>query len=135
MKVGKSTAAILSGLVLASSLAGMASAQAPAPKAERALGVEATIPFANSIGIRDYRADGDHAIWIQGSGRQWYRAELMGPCMGLNFANRVGFVTRGTSSLDKFSQIQVEGRTCQISSLVTSAPPPSKADKAKAPEA
>lgn len=119
-------AAVAGGAVL---LAGATAFANPAP-AERTLGVEASIPFANTTGIRNFRADGDDALWIEGQRGEWYRAELFGPCIGLNHSLRVGFVTRGTNTLDRFGQVLVEGSKCQISSLVTSAPPPSKA-KAK----
>ena len=113
-------------------MAGAVGAQAAAPaQAERPLGVEASIPFADSVGIHSFRPDGDSALWIQGQDRQWYRAELMGKCWGLDTAIKVGFVTKGVGSLDKFSQIVVDGAKCQISSLTTSAPPPSKAKPAK----
>ena len=113
-------------------MAGAVGAQAAAPaQAERPLGVEASIPFADSVGIRSFRPDGDSALWIQSQDRQWYRAELMGKCWGLDTAIKVGFVTKGVGSLDKFSQIVVDGAKCQISSLTTSAPPPSKARPAK----
>ena len=114
---------------------GAAGAQAAAPvQAERPLGVEASIPFADSVGIRDFSPDGDQALWIQGQDRRWYHAELMGRCWGLDSALKVGFVTRGTGSLDRFSQIVVDGARCPISSVKTSAPPPDKSkDKVTPP--
>ena len=122
--------AAVSGLLLMSGAAGAQAAASAKP--ERALGVEASIPFADSVGIRDFRPDGDKALWIQGQDRQWYRAELMSKCWGLDYALKVGFVTRGVGSLDKFGQILVDGSKCQISSLTTSAPPPVKAKPVKA---
>jgi hypothetical protein len=118
--------ALATSIVLTASVA-----QASSAKPERALGVDASIPFANSIGINDYKADGNQALWIQDQRRNWYRAELMGSCTGLDFAQRIGFITRGTSTFDKFSQILVDGRTCQVDSLVTSAGPPLKAKNVK----
>ena len=122
--------AAVGGLLLMSGAAGAQAAVSA--KAERALGVEASIPFADSVGIRDFRPDGDKALWIQGQDRQWYRAELMSKCWGLDYALKVGFVTRGVGSLDKFSQIVVDGAKCPITSLKTSAPPPVKAKAVKA---
>ena len=116
-------------------LAGTFAAANPAPAAapaERPLGVDARIPFANSTGIRNFQPDGDDALWIEGQRGEWYRAELFGPCIGLDHATKVGFVTRGTSTLDRFGQVVVDGSKCQISRLVTSAPPPAKAKKTKA---
>ena len=92
---------------------------------ERELGVEASIPFADTVGIRNFEADGDKALWIEDNHRQWYRAELMSPCWDLEKALKIGFVPRGGGgSLDKFGEIRVEGATCQLTSLKTSAPPP-----------
>lgn len=99
------------------------------------LGREARIPFVDHDTIRDFRADGDHALWIQDQRRNWYYAKTFGPCFGLNFANAIGVVTRGTTTLDKFGQILVEGRTCQLSSLVTSTAPPAKKKKKAKTEA
>lgn len=121
-------AALTGGAVL---LAGASASANPTPAAaERPLGVEASIPFANTTGIRNFKADGDNALWIEGRRGEWYRAELFGPCIGLNHSMKVGFVTRGTNTLDRFGQVLVDGSKCQISSLVTSAAPPAKA-KAK----
>ena len=97
-----------------------------ADEAERALGVEASIPFADSVGIRDFRPDGDKALWIQGQDRQWYRAELMGKCWGLDTAIKVGFVTKGVGSLDKFSAVYVKGQKYPFESFVKVDGPPSK---------
>jgi Family of unknown function (DUF6491) len=102
------------------------------PPAERVLGVEARIPFADSIGIHNFQADGYEAIWIQDQHRRWYHAKLMRRCFDLPFAQEVGFDPGGTSTLDKFGSIIVGHDRCQIQSLVTSAPPPKKVKKAKA---
>ncbi|MEY2925986.1 MAG: hypothetical protein RL367_463 [Pseudomonadota bacterium] len=105
--------------------------QARKPPAERALGVEARIPFADSIGIYDFQADGYEAIWIEDQHRRWYHATLMRHCFDLPFAEQVGFETRGTSTLDRFGAVIVGNDRCPIESLVTSDPPPKKAKKAK----
>ncbi len=95
------------------------------------IGEEARIPFADTTGIRNFRADSDKALYIEGQNGRWYYAETFGPCSGLNFASRVGFITKGTGTLDRFGQILVDGRTCQLKSLVT-AEDPGKAEKAAA---
>jgi hypothetical protein len=71
---------------------------------------------------------------VQDVHRDWYYAKLLGPCIGLDFAQSIGFETRATSTLDKFAAIVVpdEGR-CQFMSFTKSdAPPPKKAKKSKA---
>lgn len=113
----------------------VASTAAMAKPAERPLGVEASIPFANSIGIRNFQAESNDALMIEDNAGKWYRAEMFAPCTGLNFAEHIGFETRGTNSFDKFSQIVVEGRTCQVKSLVTAAKPLTKKEKKAQAEA
>ena len=103
---------------------------AAAPQAK--IGEEARIPFADSTGIRNFRAENDHALYIEGQTGRWYYAETMGPCTGLNFATKIGFITKGTGTLDKFGQILVDGRTCQLKSLVTAENPGKKAKAEKA---
>lgn len=97
--------------------------RAVAPRVAR----DVRIPFANTGGIRDWHPDGNQALYIQDRHGRWYHATLMGPCFDLPYSEQVAFLTRGTDSLDKFSAVAVRGRRCQFSSLVPSAPPPSKA--------
>ena len=119
------------GLALAALAgAGLLAAPAVAKDAKpRALGVEASIPFASSS-INNWQADGSDALYIQDLRRQWYRATLIGPCTELPFATAVGFdAGRALNTLDRFSTIVVRGQRCPLTSLVTSAPPPAKAKK------
>jgi len=85
---------------------------------------EASIPFVNFGGIRDWQADKDQGLWIQDAHRNWYYAKLMGPCFGLNFATAIGFDTRPLDTFDKFSAIIVprEGK-CMVQSLTPSGGP------------
>lgn len=109
--------------VIAALLSAVPAAAAPQAK----IGEEARIPFADTTGIRNFRAENDHALYIEGQTGRWYYAETMGPCTGLNFATKIGFITKGTGTLDKFGQILVDGRTCQLQSLVTAEDPGKKA--------
>lgn len=93
---------------------------------------EASIPFVNSDTIRDWRADGSQALYVQDVHGQWYHAELMGPCSGLPYAERIGIATRGPDTLDKFGSVIVSGQRCAIRSLVKSDGPPRKAERQKA---
>ncbi|HEX7115507.1 MAG TPA: DUF6491 family protein [Steroidobacter sp.] len=83
----------------------------------------ARIPFANLGGIRNWRATDWDTLYVQARNGQWYRAELMGPCPGLDFAHTIGFVLEPTGSFDSFSSILVDGEQCRLKSLVRSEPP------------
>lgn len=89
---------------------------------------DVSIPFANMGGIYDWSADGNSALYIESLNKQWYHAQLLGPCIGLPFAQRVGFVSEpGSGAFDKFSSILVDGQECPLKSIMKSGPPPSKA--------
>ncbi|MEP7243599.1 MAG: DUF6491 family protein [Gammaproteobacteria bacterium] len=95
--------------------------------------VEASIPFANYGGIRDWQPDRDRGLWVQSVHRKWYYARFMGTCLGLNFANAIGFDTHPLGSFDRWSTVIVPryGR-CTIQSLSLSDGPPKKVKKPKA---
>jgi hypothetical protein len=82
--------------------------------------------FTSSGGIRDWRADGNQALFIQAPNGKWFRAELMSPCIDLPFAEDIGLITRPAGRFDKFSSIMVKNRTCQVRSLVASEGPSRK---------
>jgi hypothetical protein len=77
----------------------------------------AEIPFANHGGIYDWKADGENAILIKSLSRKYYRATFMSRCIGLPFAQTIGFVTTGTDTLDKFGSILLHHENCQFQSF------------------
>jgi len=88
---------------------------------------EASIPFVNHGGVRDWQADGRETLYIQGRNRQWYKATLMSPAHDLPFAWAIGFDTGPMNRLDKFSSVIVRGQRYPIVSLVkVDAPPPAR---------
>lgn len=128
----------LSILLAAALLPLGAAATASAPqdtKAERELGVESSIVFPSDSSIRNWRADRDRGIWVQDRRGDWYYGTFAGFCRDLDFAQVIGVDTRGISRLDRFASIVVRGERCPLTSFVTSAPPPSKKDKAAARKA
>ena len=119
-------------LSLAAMLLPLSAAAATEPAEEpRALGVEASIVFPSDSSIRNWRADRGRGIWIQDRKGDWYYGTFAGYCRDVDFAQAIGVETRGASRLDRFAAIIVRGERCPLSSFVTSAPPPSKRDKAK----
>ena len=77
----------------------------------------ASIEFVSLGGIDNWRAEGNQAMLIKGLNGSWYRAEFFSPCSGLQFRDRVAFVTDGTDRLDKFSSILVRGERCWFRSF------------------
>ena len=116
---------------LAAALGGVTAAAAmPEDKAAPA---EASIPFADSTGIRDWRGEGDQTVYVQAINRDWYKATLFAPAPDLPFVQALGFETRGTSSFDRFSSIVIGGQTYPLQSLVKiEGDPPKDAHKGKA---
>jgi hypothetical protein len=108
---------------LVAGLAGTVAAEDKTPVAP-----QVSISFVGMGSINDWRADKRQGLWVQDVHRQWYYATTMGPCLGLDFAQTIGFETRTGGTLDRFSSIVVphEGR-CPLNSLVRSEPPPKKA--------
>lgn len=88
---------------------------------------QASIPFVNHGGIRNWQATDSRTLFVQDSRRQWYRATLFSPCFDLPFAIAIGFETRGIDRFDKFSTVRVGRDRCQVSSLTPSDAPPSRA--------
>jgi hypothetical protein len=86
-------------------------------------GAQASIPFAHLGNVRDFHAVNDDTVFLQARNRQWYRADLIGPCFGLPYANGIGIDARPHGTLDRFGTIIVEGERCKIGSL-TPAPSP-----------
>jgi hypothetical protein len=110
------TAALLAAAVPAT--AGPPAAKASAPEQVR-------IPFASFGAIRNFRPVGDDVVYLEGTHRRWYRAELNGPCINLPAALRIGFDTRfNGNTLDNSSTLLVEGEACRISSLTRADGPP-----------
>jgi hypothetical protein len=114
--------AFLASLMLAASASASAVASTP-DKAESAKTVEVRIPFANFGGIRNFDAVEEDVVYIQDRRRNWYRAQLYGPCIGLRNAIGIGVDTRGSSSFDRFSTLVVGHERCAIHSLVRTEKP------------
>ena len=100
---------------------------APALAAARPAEPQASIPFVNHGGVRNFEAVDSDTLYIEDQHRHWYRAELMGYCPDLGFAQAIGFETRGPDTLDRFGTLIVRGQRCPLKSLVASGPPPKKA--------
>jgi hypothetical protein len=106
-------------LILAGLTAAPALADKPPIRPE-----EVRIPFVQFGAIRTFRTAGEDVIYLQDRRRNWYRAELNGPCPGIERALRIGVDSRYSATLDNSSTLLVDGQRCPIQSLVRSAEPP-----------
>jgi len=115
------TAAFLAAAVPA--LAAEAPGRAPARE-------EVRIPFATFGTIRSFRPVGDDVVYLEGTGRRWYRAELSPRCYELQSAIRIGFDTRfNGSTLDNTSSLIVGRDRCRIVSLTRADGPPPRRNR------
>jgi hypothetical protein len=104
-------------------------AAAPSGQAAPEPGAEASIPFAHFGGVWSFEAPDDDLVYLQDRSRNWYRAQLYGPCFGLGWTNGIGIDTRGSSELDRYSFLIVGKERCAIQSLTRSGPPPKRHGK------
>lgn len=87
-----------------------------------------------SYRIRDWSAPSNDVLIVESIDGTRYRAQFMGPCTGLRFANTIGFITRGTNELDRFAGIVLpDGTRCQFSSFQRAAPATAVAEGADEP--
>ncbi|MGC4029501.1 MAG: DUF6491 family protein [Steroidobacteraceae bacterium] len=132
------TPGLLAGL-LATGLAATPAfaADAAASQKGRPIGQEASIPFVQHGGVRDWEADGRNGLWLQDSTRQWYYAKTLGPCIGLDFAWSIALDSgHGAGPFDRFSSIILpdhQGR-CALTSLTYSKAPPKRQKKPAKPK-
>lgn len=77
----------------------------------------ASIPFVNLGGVRDWQVESSRALLVESANGRWYRATLMGPCPELRFHNALGFVTDSTHQLDRFSSVIAGGERCWFKSF------------------
>lgn len=100
-------------------LAALAAPSAAQATDDEAYGREGRIAFADRNGIRSWRVEDNDTVLVQARGGDWYRAELMGPCLALRFSNRLGFESNPDGSFDRFGRIVTDNDICALSSFVT----------------
>ena len=110
--------------IVSALLAGASASPASPPAGDHvAQSEEVRIPMAG-FRVRSFRTVGFDTLYLRVGRRDWYRATLVGQCLGLPNALRIGFDTHGSSTLDNTSSVLVGGESCRIISLVRSDPPP-----------
>jgi hypothetical protein len=103
---------------------------ASAAQHHRPIGQETTIPFASNGGIRNWEAGPPKSgiIYVQDRRLDWYRVEMSGPCIESRGGPlTVVYTTDNSGAFDRFSRLtfpDYAGRTCGVTSIKTSLPPP-----------
>ena len=72
-----------------------------------------------SYRIRSWSAPNDRTLIVESYDGTRYQAEMLGPCLGLGFSNRLGFVNRGGfQQVDRFSGVVLaDGTRCTFQSF------------------
>ena len=117
------------GLVLTLSFGVFAAGATHATKeASGAAASEASIPFVQYGGIRNWKADRNHGLWIQDARRNWYYAKFIIAASASTLPMSLGFDARPMGTFDRFSSVLVPHgrRRCVVRSVVASEGPPRK---------
>ena len=105
---------------------------AAAGSAPSAKNAEASIPFANHGGIREWRADGSKGMWIEAASGHWFYASFSSQCNTLTSAIGLKFVPEPSGVLSRWSSIRLEhNERCFFRTLQPSDAPPKQAAPAK----
>ena len=92
---------------------------APAPSSRhQARARDASIPFANTVGVWNWEGRGDSTVYFESNKRQWYKATLMAPSFDLPFVNYIGIDAGPTGTLDRFGAVYIHGQRYPFSSFV-----------------
>lgn len=110
---------VVNGIAVAGDISAPASVQS----------AEASIPFGNRGGVRDWQAVDESTLLLQDRHGRWYRATLQSPARDLLFAENLSFVTTPSGTIDRFSSVSVKGRRYPIISLTRTDPPPPVASR------
>jgi hypothetical protein len=124
-------AALVAALCLASLLlSGCATAGARKSDDEalhaRTVGSTGTV---NRFNLKSWSAPNDHTVILTTTDGTRYRAETLGPCNGLDFAQGIGFTNHGGfDQIDRFSSVVLgDGMRCPFQSFEKLVAPESKA--------
>jgi hypothetical protein len=132
MKTSMLTIAALAALALA----GCASTREESSAADVTPQMAADSAELQTYRIRSWSAPDDRTLIVEALDGTRYKAELLAPCFGLNFANRIGFVNRGINQLDRFAGVVLpDGTRCSFRSFNEIVTPATSARDAEREEA
>jgi hypothetical protein len=87
--------------------------------------VSAGAAFVDHAAMRNWKADGEHGLWIQAGNARWFYTHLARVCHGLSSTNSLAFETSTLGRIDRTSVLVMpEGAKCPVQSLSPSGAPP-----------
>jgi hypothetical protein len=130
------TATLMTAAIAALTLAACASSPETADGSDVTPQMAADSAELQTYRIRSWSAPDDRTLIVEALDGTRYKAELLGPCFGLNFATRLGFVNRGLNQLDRFAGVVLpDGTRCSFRSFNEIVTPATSARDALAEEA
>jgi hypothetical protein len=112
-------ATCLSSLILAGCASKDPDSRAAQDQADREAPITKPNGGVQRFRIKDWSAPDDHTVIIVTNDGTRFRAETLGPCPGLAFTTRVGFVNRGSfNQIDRTSSVVLaDGTRCPFVSF------------------
>jgi len=112
-------ATCLTPLILSSCATNASGSRAARDQADLKAPVTQASSGVQRFRIKDWSAPDDHTVIIVTNDGTKFRAETLGPCTGLAFATRLGFVNRGNfNQIDRTSSVVLgDGTRCPFQSF------------------
>lgn len=130
------TSILITAALAALALAGCASTAKESSDSEVTPQMAADSAELQTYRIRNWSAPDDRTLIVEALDGTRYRAEMLGPCFGLNFATRIGFVNRGLNQVDRFAGVVLpDGTRCAFRSFNEIVTPATSARDAEREEA
>ena len=91
--------------------------------------------FVSHAQLRNWLADGERGLWIQGGNSEWFYVRFAGACHGLNSTHSLMFDTGSSGNIDRTTSVVLpRGGRCAMQTFAPSAGPPKNRNADVAPE-
>ncbi len=132
--MSRKTVWIAGGLIVAISvLAYLSYHQSPAVK--DAAGTVVAAPLVHHADMRNWLADGERGMWIQGGNSEWFYASFSGACHGLNSTNSLVFDTGPSGDIERTTSVVLPGGgRCEMRTFAPSVGPSKNRNAGVVPE-
>src|SRR5215472_821147 len=122
--MSRKTVWIAGGLILAIGVLAYVSYYR-APVTNDAAGTVVGASSVHRTDMRNWLADGERGLWIQGGNSAWFYARFSAACHGLNSTNSLVFDTGSSDHIDRKSSVVLPGGArCEMQTFAPSAGPP-----------